>query len=257
MDRLIPEQRRDRLQRLVEREGVVGIRAAAAELGVSPMTVRRDLARLEHDGAVQLVSGGFRAPGGSRPPAARGERASLHASEKVAIAAAAARHVEPGAVIYLDAGTTCEAMVPHLAGMDGLTVVTNDFRTTVALIAIPAVRVLHVGGELDPVSGSSGGRFAVRTVRDIAIDVCFLSTGSWSIERGVTADELEKVDLKESAMAAAARTYLLTDASKYGASGRFRVCDLADLDGVVTDRSLAASVFDAVGAAGVAVELAG
>ena len=160
-------------------------------------------------------------------------------------------------MIYLDAGTTCEALVPHLASIEGVTVVTNDFRTTVALIATPAVHVLHVGGELDPMSGSSGGRFALRTVRDIAIDVCFLSTGSWSIERGVTADEAEKVDLKDAAMAASARTFLLADSSKYGVSGRFRVCDLADLDGVVTDGSLPGNAYEAILAAGGAVEVAG
>lgn len=233
---LIPEQRRRALLALLEAEGVVPLRRAADEFGVSRMTVRRDIAQLERDGLATAVAGGVRL-GGHQPPVERGEREGLGVAEKAAIAAAAESMVEDGMTVYLDAGTTCQALATALTGRSGLTVVTNDLHSALEL-ASSGARVIHTGGEVDPASGSSADQFAVRTVGRLLVDLCFMSTGAWDLASGVTTPVLAKAELKIAAAASATTTVLLADGSKYGARSRFAVMPLNELDAVITDDSI-------------------
>lgn len=216
-------------------------REAAQKLGVSAMTVRRDIAELERSGVASVVSGGARLASGQRPPEARGERAVLETDQKRAIAAAAAELVEDGMAIYLDAGTTCEEIARSLRGRSRLTVVTSDFSAAMALMANPGVRTIHTGGEIDPASGSSAGLFAASTARRISTDLCFLSTGAWDLRRGISTTSEDKVAVKVAAAESAARCILVASSSKYGVIERYHVAPLAMLERVITDDRLEAA----------------
>jgi DeoR/GlpR family transcriptional regulator of sugar metabolism len=235
---LIPEQRRRVLEQTLQAEGLLITREVAARLGVSAMTVRRDIAELERAGIAVAVSGGARLASGQKPPEARWERAKLEADEKRAIAAAAGELIEDGMAIYLDAGTTCEAIARNLRGRSGLTVVTSDLSAAMALMDNPGVRTIHTGGEIDPASGSSAGLFAASTARRISTDLCFLSTGAWDLGRGVSTTSADKVAVKLAAAEAAARCILVASSSKYGVSERYQVMPLDTLDLVITDDRL-------------------
>jgi DeoR/GlpR family transcriptional regulator of sugar metabolism len=251
---LIPEQRRRILLELLRREGVVSLRRAAARLEVSQMTVRRDVATLVADGLASLVAGGARLYDGVEPPASRSERSQLHTSEKRAIAAAAAAMVSDGSVVYLDAGTTCQAIVPFLT-QAGLTVVTADLHTAIALATRATVRVIHTGGLIDSDSGSAAGHLAARAVAGLVIDIYFMSTGSWSRAHGVTTPAIDKLELKTAVLAAAERTVLLADSSKFGASTALWVVGLKELHAVITDERLTAGMSAELMQAGVDVRV--
>ncbi|MET0844006.1 MAG: DeoR/GlpR family DNA-binding transcription regulator [Mycetocola sp.] len=238
MSTLIPEQRRRVLEEILRSDGVVITRDAADKLGVSAMTVRRDIAELERSGIASAVSGGARLAPAQRPPEARGERAVLETEEKQVIAAAAAELIEDGMAIYLDAGTTCEAIARSLGGRSGLTVVTSDFSAAMALMGNPGVRTIHTGGEIDPVSGSSAGLFAASTAKAIHTDLCFLSTGAWDLRRGISTTSADKVAVKVAAAESATRCILVASSSKYGVSERYHVAPLAMLEQVITDDRL-------------------
>ncbi|MCM3847163.1 DeoR/GlpR family DNA-binding transcription regulator [Pseudonocardia sp. DR1-2] len=239
---LIPEERHQELLRLLRRSGVLSIRTLTGLMGVSHMTVRRDIATLEEAGRVVAVQGGVRlAEEPGRPPRARAGRAALELPRKRAIAEHAASLVDDGMVVFLDAGTTCESVVAHLAGRSGVTVVTNDFGTVRALHGLSGIDAVHTGGAVDPDSDSASGPLAAATLGALAVDLCFLSTGSWDAGRGVTSHATDKVTLKRAAMAASGRRVLLADSTKYGTHERFRVAGLDELDLVVTDDELPAA----------------
>src|SRR3954470_21897571 len=235
---LIPEQRRQLLLELLREDGIVSTRRVLDHLGVSRMTVRRDVARLEDEGLVLAVPGGVRLRDATPPPARRSARMLLGIAAKRAIARAAAAEIPKGAVVYLDAGTTCQAVVPLIAERRDLTVVTADLYTAGALLEAGGIRTIHVGGVADADSGSTAGHLAARTVRDIHLDLYLLSAGSWSLARGVTTPSLDKLDLKSAAMGSADRTILMADSSKYGAVTEFRVAELNALAGIITDDAL-------------------
>lgn len=255
---LIPEQRHQELVRLLRRAGVLSIRHLVDLLGVSHMTVRRDIAVLEESGQVVSVQGGVRLTDwiGMEPPRERASRAVLELPRKRAIAEVAAELVEDDMVIFLDAGTTCEAIVPFLATRRGLTVVTNDFFVVTTLFDYPAVETIHTGGAVDISSGSSAGALAAATLASISLDLMFLSSGTWDLTHGVTTPSTDKVVLKQAAMGAASRTVLLADSTKFGTFERFRVTPLAAIDTITTDDDLAPEVRAAITDLGVDLRIA-
>ena len=237
---LIPEQRQRELLRLLRGAGALSIRHLAELLDVSHMTVRRDIAVLEAEGRVVSVQGGVRLSqrAGVELPRERASRAVLELPRKQAIAREAASLVADDSVVFVDAGTTCEALVPHLALRTGLTVITNDFFAIATLGAYPSIQAIHTGGSVDAASGSATGPLAAATLSALAIDIAFLSTGAWDVAHGVTTPELDKVVLKRAVLDAASVCVLVADSTKYGASERFKVAPLDSLDVVVTDDDL-------------------
>lgn len=256
---LIPEQRQERLLHLLRQEGIASIRAVTDYLGVSHMTVRRDIAALESAGQVVSVKGGVRLAGtgpvGTETPRERQVRAALEIPRKTAIAQAAARRVQDGMVIYLDAGTTCQAIAPLLVQRQGLTVVTNDFLVVDSLVDVDGIEVIHTGGVLDRASRSASGRLAALTLDTINLDLFFLSTGAWSIERGVTSVSLDKVELKQAALRASSECVLVADSTKYGSFVKYRVMPLRDLDAIITDDDLPPGIQEAVREVDVELEI--
>ncbi|MDF2664523.1 MAG: transcriptional regulator of sugar metabolism [Microbacterium sp.] len=250
---LIPEQRQRELMRLLRGAGALSIRHLAASLGVSHMTVRRDIAALEEEGLVDAVQGGvrIRERAGVEPPRERGSRAVLELPRKQAVAQRAAGLVSDGMTVFIDAGTTCQALVPHLTSRRGLTVVTNDFFTVSALYAHPTIEVIHTGGVVDAASGSSSGVLAAATVSAMTLDLAILSTGTWDSSHGLTTPELDKVVLKRAVLDAATSGALVADSTKYGTAERFRVVPLDALDVIVSDAELPESAAAAIAEMGV------
>ncbi|MEU2246653.1 DeoR/GlpR family DNA-binding transcription regulator [Streptomyces sp. NPDC019224] len=246
---LIPEQRQQELLRLLQGSGgVLSIRELTAGLNVSHMTVRRDIAALEQSGQVVSVQGGVRLAdwAGGAPPRERSSRAALEMPRKQSVARTALSLVEDGSVLYLDAGTTCQEVVPLLAARTDLTVVTNDFHAALGLMALPSVHAIHTGGETDADSGSSSGPIAARTVGTLNIDLAFLSTGAWDLLHGVSSHSSDKVLLKQAVMRSAASVALLADSTKWGGVERFTVARLDELDTVVTDADLPTEVVESI-----------
>lgn len=237
---LIPEQRHQELLRLLRASGVLSIHDLTSALDVSHMTVRRDIAALERTGLVVSVQGGVRLAerAGHAPPRERTTRAALEIPRKQAIAERAASLIADDMVVYLDAGTTCQSVVPFLAVRTGLTVVTNDLHAALALFALPSVHILHTGGEIDPASAAAGGPLAARAIEGINIDLCLLSAGAWDLAHGVTSHSTDKVLLKQTVLRASGAVALLADSTKWGSTERFTVTPLDRLDTVVTDTDL-------------------
>ena len=119
-------------------------------------------------------------------------------------------------VVFLDAGTTCQSVVPYLGGRKNITVVTNDFYVVTSLFAYPNIETIHTGGVVDPSSASSSGRIAADAIKSINIDLFFLSTGTWNMSRGVTTPSMDKVEVKLAALEASSSCFLLADSTKFG-----------------------------------------
>jgi DeoR/GlpR family transcriptional regulator of sugar metabolism len=173
-----------------------------------------------------------------------------------AIGELAATLVDNGTVVFLDAGTICEAVVPFLAGSEGVTVVTNDYDIVSALFDYPEIETIHTGGMVDVESRSSSGPLAAAALSSVNIDLCFVSTGTWDVQHGVTTLSTEKVVLKRAALSAASTRVLLAESTTFGTYGRFNVVPLAKLHAVVTDSEFAKPARAALQDGGVEVHIA-
>ncbi|QOR70886.1 DeoR/GlpR transcriptional regulator [Ruania alkalisoli] len=235
---MIPDQRREELLRYLRESPILSVRELTERLGVSHMTVRRDIEVLERAGRAYSVPGGVRLAGQLEAEPSRDDKETVDVGHKRAMARAAADLVSDDMTIYLDAGTTILAMVPHIVARQRLTVVTNDFSTLDALVDVETVDVIHVGGLLDHRNRSSVGRLAAATLRSLNVDIAFISSSSWDAVRGVTTPHEAKVDVKRAALDVSAKQVLVAGSVKYGLFATHRVAQLGEFDSVLTDDEL-------------------
>ena len=146
---MIPVERRQIILEMVAEKGIVSIAELTDRMNVSHMTIRRDLQKLEQQGAVVLGSGGVQSPGRVAHEPSHQVKTALAMTQKAAIGKLAASLVQPGSCIYLDAGTTTLAIAQHLLHMESL------LRTTCSTTVIAQLFTLAVQcvGKTVPVSG--------------------------------------------------------------------------------------------------------
>ncbi|WP_104046025.1 DeoR/GlpR family DNA-binding transcription regulator [Arthrobacter sp. ZGTC412] len=241
---LIPEQRRQEILRHLQREQVLSYKQLTELVGVSHMTVRRDVAALAEQGWVTAAQGGALFVPRQLAEPRRMQKNDSDLPQRTAIAKAAASMVSDSMTIYLDAGTTVQAMRPFLEARTGLTIVSNDLSTILAFMDHRGVDIVCLGGSVDINSQSTLGRLAARTLKELSLDIAFLSCQSWDAKHGVTAMVEAAVEVKRAAHDAATSTVLLADSGKFARFGTYRVISLEELDRIVTDDGLSVDDLD-------------
>ncbi|MFF7857467.1 DeoR family transcriptional regulator [Streptomyces sp. NPDC007904] len=227
--------RLDLTLRLVQGSGTLSVSELAERLGVSEMTVRRDLNALERQGLVRRVHGGAvatrpREEGGGF--AARGE---WQTATKDRLGAAVAAMVEPGSRVLLDAGTTTVHVAEHLAQRAPLTVAALSLQTATALADRPGIELIVVGGRSRPGERSLVGPLALRTLESLSFDCFVMSIGGVHAERGWSEFSLDDAAVKQAGLAQSARTISVADATKLGVRAFSQVAPLGAVDQFVTD----------------------
>jgi DeoR family transcriptional regulator of aga operon len=235
----LPAARRERLAALVAADGFVRVTDAAARLGVSEVTVRGDLGRLEADGRLRRVHGGAMTLRGERREARVEASARRDAATKRAIGRAAAALVPDGASILLDVGSTCLAVAEELVARDGLSelvVVTNGLGIALALErAVPRFTVIVTGGTLRPLQHSLVDPIASRTLAGLHVDLAIIGCNGVADDGAVTNLNLPEAEVKATMLTVASSAVLVADGSKAGERHLGRIGTLADFATLVTD----------------------
>ena len=230
MATLLGEDRRSRLLEILARDGALRLDPVADELGVSAMTVRRDLDDLEAAGLARRVRGGAVAPVLPRP---FGERMSTRSSSKSVIARKALDLVPATGAVAFDASTTSGVLLGEVSACD-LVVATNSIDNAATARRRPGVRSVLVGGELDERSGSFVGAVACRAAASLGY-ARFFTSASAASEHGTSEVSLEEAQLKGVFADRSEQTILLLDASKLGRTAVAHGLDWARVDILVTD----------------------
>ncbi|MCW2903219.1 MAG: DeoR family transcriptional regulator [Streptosporangiaceae bacterium] len=236
---LAPQRRQTILARIRER-GAVRVADLVRELGVSDMTVRRDLEALAERGLVDKVHGGATSvgPGSTEEPgfAAKSVR---QRREKEAIAAHAAELVRPGSAVALSAGTTTWTLAQHLTGVPGLTVVTNSIQVADTFYRSGRAdqTVVLTGGVRTP-SDALVGPVAVAALRSLNVDLLLLGVHGVSTHAGFTTPNLMEAETDRAMVGAARRLIVLADHTKWGVIGISTIAGLGDADVLIADSGL-------------------
>ncbi|MFQ4148601.1 DeoR/GlpR family DNA-binding transcription regulator [Arthrobacter sp. LAPM80] len=236
---MLADTRRSEIVAAVARERVVRVSDLADLLGVSLVTVRRDIEALDDAGLVQKIHGGAKVPGGTGTHEPGFELKSTQGTaEKRAIAQEAVQLVSDGMAIGLSAGTTTWSLAKELAGMKNLTVVTNSVRIA-DVFQTPGSRVsvILTGGERTP-SDALVGPIATQSVRSLHLDVLFLGVHGVDAQAGFTTPNLLEAEMDRALIAAARRVVVLADHSKWGTVGISTIAALEDVDEVISDEFL-------------------
>jgi DeoR/GlpR family transcriptional regulator of sugar metabolism len=234
---MLARQRQARILERVREDGAVRVADLVRELGVSDMTVRRDLEILDDRGLVEKVHGGATAVEDSaqfEPTFA--VKSGLQQAEKDAIARVAATLVEPGMAIAVSAGTTTLAVARQLIEIPYLTVVTNSIR--VADVLQHAGRgdqtVILTGGVRTP-SEALVGPFAVAALRTIHVDLVFVGVHGMDPQSGFTCPNLLEAETDRALIEAGRRLVVAADHTKWGMIGISSIARLDQADVVITD----------------------
>jgi DeoR/GlpR family transcriptional regulator of sugar metabolism len=206
-------ERRTRIRDLL-RTRPIAVEEMAVLFEVSPSTIRRDLVVLSDEGEIVRTYGGALAAGPGEPTLHERER--LAQVEKAAIAREAERHVRPGQVLLLDAGTTVGALAARLAAWTGVTVVTSGLTSLNALAESDGVELVVLGGAVRHVSLGLIGPIAESALRGITADAVFLGADGVVADRGVCETTAEQAALKRLMVEQADDVYVMADASKVG-----------------------------------------
>ncbi len=253
---VIPVERHQQILALVAERGVVSIAELTERLAVSHMTIRRDLQKLEEQGAVVTVSGGVQSAERVAIEPSHQDKEGMSSQQKAAIGALAARQIPPNSCIYLDAGTTTLALARQIGERDDLTVVTNDFVIAGYLIETSQCKIIHTGGTVCRENRSCVGAAAAQALRNLFIDLAFISASSWSM-RGLSTPNEDKVMVKQAIIDASRRRVLLSDSSKYGKVATYLALPIGVFDTIITDVHLPESARDAILQANIALMIAG
>lgn len=237
---MLARQRQERILEQVHLTGGARVSDLVELLGVSDMTIRRDIAILARKGLVARVHGGATAISGrSADEPGFAVKSGLQTIEKTAIAVAAAALVQPGDSVAISAGTTTFAVARELRTVPDLTVVTNS---------VPAADLLHqsarddltvvlTGGVRTP-SDALVGPVAVAALRSLHVDWLFLGVHGIDERAGLTSPNLEEAETNRALIASARQVVVTADSTKWGVVGLSSMARLDDVDIVVTDEAL-------------------
>lgn len=201
-------------------------------LETSESTVRRDLDELEAEGKLHRVHGGAEKLHALQEEPSIRQKSIKNVQSKKALVQKAAELIQDGDVIFLDAGTTTELLIPHL-NQEGLTVVTNAIHHAAELVD-KNIKTLIIGGFIKNTTDASVGHIAVEQVRRLNFDKAFLGMNGIDGEH-VTTPEMEEAVVKRSIIASAKKAYILADSSKLGQVSFINVAPLADIT-LITNR---------------------
>ncbi len=232
-------ERRERLVQFVNAQGSVTFAQLKKEFpDVSEMTLRTDLKSLDESRRIVRTHGGARSVEfvvGTDDLLLN--RTTRNVEAKAAIAQKALGLVRPDSTIFLDSGSTTTALA-HALPDDRLIVFTNSLTCAAELARLERARCIMVGGNLNRFSMSLNGSKTVEDVSALNVDLLFLGVTAFQSSTGFACGSDDEAALKRALIAHAERTAVLMDSTKLGRRSTFKICDLADVDYVVSDGNL-------------------
>ena len=232
-----PAERQAAIVQILNDESSVQVADLSRRFGVSKVTVRSDLESLERAGRLRRTHGGAVSLSQSVTVNEQDLRINVNVQEKRAIARAAVNLIKEGDSILLDSGTTSLELARSLAGISGLTVVTNDL--TIANFVDRSLRgtsVIMLGGVVNKGHRYTSGPLTLAALETLRPSLAFVCPTSFAPGRGLMANNQDMAQLKKVFLTCAERCCVLLGSSKVGAGGLLRFGELTQASVVVVDK---------------------
>lgn len=243
---------------VLEGQERVTVEELVERFGVSAVTIRGDLDSLAEVGAVVRSHGGAlkRVDAPEDVPIAVKE--TLHHAEKVRIGHAAARMIKDGETIMLDSGTTTLEIARQIRYVKfrSLNVITNALNIAMELAALPAVRLIMIGGILRQMSYSLAGPPAEITVKGLHADRLYLGVDGIDPEIGVMTPDVLEAQLNAQMIQISREVVVVADFSKFQRRSLSIIARLDEVHKVITDSGTPPEMIEALQAKGVEVIVA-
>ncbi|WKY46778.1 DeoR/GlpR family DNA-binding transcription regulator [Eubacteriaceae bacterium ES3] len=238
-ERMLYIDRRKEIFNTILEKGSVKVSNLAQKYEVGEATIRRDLKYLADEYGITLSYGG----------AYRRENINSHTTieldifkkrtqnieEKQFIAQKAAKLIETGDTIALNAGSTVELILDYLEDVKDINLITLSLNVALKASTIPGITVYMPGGKLRSFSGAFYGKEANEFLRSFNIDKAFMGVMAVSINKGVTHGAFEEVEINQIIYEVSSKCYLLADYTKFDQVSLTKIVDLTEFDGFILD----------------------
>lgn len=245
---LIPAQRRERIQEYLAVHQIARIADLCALLETSEATIRRDLEWLEADGLLERTHGGAIINQRLTAEPEYLQRVQKNPEEKREIGALAASLIEDGEIVFINSGTTTTQVLTHVRANADISVFTNNLN---AALEIGEAGFHHylLGGEYQPVSKSSAGRFAIENLRQIYADKAIIGVDGISLKHGCTVPANAEAEVvRQMIERTKGKVIIVADHSKWGVVSNFQIASIDEIDILITDEGFDPSAIDELAA---------
>ena len=250
-----PEARREQILARLSEQDRTSVSELSQALGVSEVTVRKDLDQLEVQGMITRVHGGAVFSGRGRLELYFNAREQIKHEEKRRIAVAAASLVASGQTIFLDASTTAFQLARLIKDRHNLAVVTNGLYTALELTFVPDIRVIVVGGVVRRRSSSLVGGLSYDLLRRLHVDIGFFGARGVTAHTGLTEADLDEAQLKQHMVEASSSVVGIMDSTKFGESHLSTFALPSEIDRIISDSAAPDAIVEQLRALGITVDL--
>lgn len=245
---MLAEERYQKIISMLESEGSVKVSNLIKLFGVSIETVRRDLEYLEAQGYLKKVYGGAIAENKaikSNVYTSFTSREIKNINEKHEIASLAIRNVSEDQSLALDSGTTTFEVARELKkNFQRLTILTNSIKIANELADMDKYTIILTGGILKNDEYSLVGDIALDNIGKFNIDCSFISVSGISLNNGFTDWRMDEIQIQRKMMEISKQTMVLADSGKFGEVSLLKICDVNQVDAIITDSNLKTDIYD-------------
>ncbi|WP_138471502.1 DeoR/GlpR family DNA-binding transcription regulator [Poseidonocella sp. HB161398] len=229
--------RHPQILEIARREGKVAVEELVAHFGVTAQTIRRDLNDLAEAGQLERVHGGAILPSGTEN-IVYAERSRLNRAAKEAIGRACAAAVPQDSSLFLNIGTTTEAVARHLLSHRGLMVMTNNLNVANILIGNPEADIVVAGGSFRRSDSGLVGPLTQASVESYKFDLAVIGCSAIDADGDLLDFDAQEVGVTQTILRRARRVFLVADHSKFERTAPVRIGSLSQVDRLFTDRPL-------------------
>jgi DeoR family glycerol-3-phosphate regulon repressor len=227
--------RQNQIIELAKAQGRVLVERLADHFGVTPQTIRKDLNELCDKQLLQRTHGGALFPSGIANLEYEA-RKSMAAAEKEAIGRAAAAIIPDRASLFINIGTTTEAVSRALLEHDGLLVITNNINVANRMRVYPRIEVIIAGGVVRGSDGGIVGEAAVDFIEQFKVDFAVIGTSAIDRDGSLLDFDFREVKVAQAILANAHHAILVADSSKFERTAPVRIAHLSMVHTFITDR---------------------
>ncbi len=228
-------QRHIEILEIAKAQGRVLVDDLAARYNVSPQTIRKDLNDLCERRLLSRIHGGALFPSGIENLEYE-ERRRIAADEKAAIGRAAAQLIPDNASLFINIGTTTEAVGEALLDHKGLMVITNNINVANRMRVYPTLEVVIAGGVVRGSDGGIVGEAAVDFIKQFKVDYAVIGASALDLDGALLDFDFREVKVAQAIIANARHVILVSDSTKFERTAPVRIGHLSQVSTFITDR---------------------
>jgi DeoR/GlpR family transcriptional regulator of sugar metabolism len=239
---MLKEERFNHILKVIKKKGKVFYETLSEDLDISEDTVRRDIESLHNNGLLYKVRGG--AISVSKNPLSFQDRTGYLAEEKELIALKAQQLIKKGQTIFMDGGSTVCSIATHLPANSSFRLVTNNMALVPIISKFRDIELIILGGMHDRETATNTGGQTCNEVNQYIASIYFMGTCALQKDFGISAVFQKDGEVKQSMLRNANKTFALVTSANLHSTEHYKVCDLKDISGMITDLSTNDSELD-------------